>query len=78
MYVPGDILKKGTNEMVIIELQRLSPRNNFYVRFANESVLDGSPDGNIGGNNGNNNSLIIKAFPHLVIILIAIIFFKNP
>jgi len=77
MCVPGELLRRGTNEMVIIELQRLSPRNNYYVRFANASLLDGSPDGNIGGNDGINNSLIVKAFPHLVIILIAIIFLKN-
>lgn len=77
MYVPGDILKKGTNEIVMIELQRLSPKNNNYVRFQNESVLDGSPDGNVGGNNGINNSFIVASFPHLVVVLIAFVMFKN-
>ncbi|XP_037024449.1 beta-galactosidase-1-like protein [Bradysia coprophila] len=41
MYVPGNILKRGTNEIVMIELQRLSPRNDNYVRFLNKSILDG-------------------------------------
>jgi len=77
MYVPGEILQKGTNEMVIIELQRLSPRNDYHVRFVNASLLDGSQDGNVGGNDGINNSIIVKAFPHLVMILITFIFFKN-
>ncbi len=77
MYVPGDILKKGTNEIVIIELQRLSPKNNNYVRFVNESILDGSPDGNVGVNNGYNKSFIVTSFPHLVFILIAFALFKN-
>lgn len=77
MYVPGNILKKGTNEIAIIELQRLSPRNNYYVRFVNESILDGSPDGNVGGNNEINNSFIVTSFPHLVIVLIAFILFEN-
>lgn len=77
MYVPGTILKRGTNQIVMIELQRLSPKNNNYVRFVNESILDGSPDGNIGGNNGINNSLIVTSLPHLVILLIALILFKN-
>ncbi|KAJ6646250.1 Beta-galactosidase [Pseudolycoriella hygida] len=77
MYVPGNILKRGTNDMVIIELQRLSPRNNYYVRFVNESILDGSPDGNIGGNNGVNNALTVTSLPHLLTILIAFILFKN-
>lgn len=77
MYVPGDILKRGTNEIVMIELQRLSPRNSNYVRFVNESILDGSPDGNIGGNNGINNSLIVASFPHLVVVLIAFLLLKN-
>lgn len=77
MYVPGDVLRKGTNEIVMIELQRLSPRNNNYVRFVNESILDGSPDGNVGGNNGINNSLIVTSFPHLIVILIAFALFKD-
>lgn len=77
MYVPGAILKRGTNEIVIIELQRLSPKNNYHVRFRNESILDGSPDGNVGGNDGTNNSLIVTSFPHLVIVLIACMLLKN-
>lgn len=79
MYVPGNILTRERNEIVMIELQRLSPRNNYYVRFANTALLDGSPDGNIGGNDGSgeSKSFVTKAFPHLIVILIAIIFIKN-
>lgn len=40
LYVPGNILKRGTNEIVLIELQSSSPKNNNFVRFITEPILD--------------------------------------
>lgn len=75
LYVPGDILVKGKNEIVIIETERISPRNNNYVRFTDTNILDGSLDGNIGGNDGNSSVDKLK-IPRILIVLVAVFLIK--
>lgn len=76
LYVPGEILLKGSNEIVIIELERLSPLNNNYVRFTDTPILDGSPNGNIGGNDGS-RSAAFRAVPHILNVLVTIFLIKS-
>lgn len=66
---------KGRNELVLIELERLSPQNNNYVRFTDIPIMDGSPDGNVGGNDGS-NAVARFAVPYIFIVL-ATIFLIN-
>ncbi len=73
LYVPGEILVKGKNEIVMIEIERISPLNKNYVRFTDVAILDGSLDGNAGGNDGSNAVKLVAS--HFILIAFTAFFY---